>query len=231
MPGPRPRRRGRGDGATAGDRQRPGRAPERQGGHRHLQLLPAAGRPHRQARLRGGVDAPASTPLPDCGTETRPRHRPRSVVARSVSATGEGTSDCVVIFSHVSSRIGSEFGTLGERLAAMKPKPAERPVVPARHVWVQTPSGRQAGLLVDWVTGVDGTWWGRVAVLDAPARPASNSWPAGSSSPRPAGSRGTRGSGQASPGELLLQPRASAVGLPQGGGPARRCRRPSRCRG
>ena len=74
----------------------------------------------------------------------------------------------MVTLSHVSSRIGSEFGTLGERLAAMKPKPAERPVDPARHVWVQTPSGRQAGLLVAWVTGVDGTWWGRVAVSDAP---------------------------------------------------------------
>ena len=74
----------------------------------------------------------------------------------------------MVTLSHVSSRIGSEFGTLGERLAAMKPKPAERPVDPARHVWVQTSSGRQAGLLVAWVSGVDGTWWGRVAVSDAP---------------------------------------------------------------
>lgn len=44
----------------------------------------------------------------------------------------------------------------------------ERPVDPARHVWVQTPSGRQAGLLVAWVPGADGTWWGRVAVSDAP---------------------------------------------------------------
>ena len=70
--------------------------------------------------------------------------------------------------SHVSSRIGSEFGTLGERLAAMKPKPVERPVDPARHVWVQTPSGRQAGLLVAWVPGADGKWWGKVAVSDAP---------------------------------------------------------------
>ncbi len=70
--------------------------------------------------------------------------------------------------SHVSTRIHSEFGTLGERLAAMKPKPAERPVDPARRVWVQTASGRQAGLLVAWVPGADGTWWGRVAVSDAP---------------------------------------------------------------
>ena len=74
----------------------------------------------------------------------------------------------MVTLSHVSTRIHSEFGTLGERLAAMKPKPAERPVAPARHVWVQTPSGRQAGLLVAWVPGADGTWWGKVAVSDAP---------------------------------------------------------------
>ena len=118
--------------------------------------------PRRSGRPR------LSMALPDCATGTRPRDRTRSVVARWVSATGEGTSDCAVTLSHVSSRIGSEFGTLGERLAAMKPKPAERPVDPARHVWVQTPSGRQAGLLVAWVTGVDGTWWGRVAVSDAP---------------------------------------------------------------
>ena len=68
----------------------------------------------------------------------------------------------------VSSRIGSELGTLGERLAAMKPKPAERPVDPARHVWVTTASGRRAGLLVAWVPGADGKWWGKVAVSDEP---------------------------------------------------------------
>mgnify|MGYP001582495671 FL=1 len=27
---------------------------------------------------------------------------------------------------------------------------------------------KQRGLLVAWVTGVDGTWWGKVAVSDAP---------------------------------------------------------------
>ena len=74
----------------------------------------------------------------------------------------------MVTLRRVSSRIGSEFGTLGQRVAAMRPTPAERPVDPARHVWVQTPSGRQAGLLVAWVPGADGTWWGRVAVSDAP---------------------------------------------------------------
>ena len=68
----------------------------------------------------------------------------------------------------VSSRIGSEFGTLGERVAAMKPAPAERPVDPARHVWVTSASGRQAALLVAWVRAGDGTWWGKVAVSDAP---------------------------------------------------------------
>jgi len=64
----------------------------------------------------------------------------------------------------MSSRIGSEFG----RLAAMKPNRVERPVDPARHVWVKTPSGRQPGLLVAWVPGAEGKWWGRVAVSDAP---------------------------------------------------------------
>jgi hypothetical protein len=69
---------------------------------------------------------------------------------------------------HVSSRIHSEFGTLGERLAAMNAAPPERPVNPARHVWVKTASGRQAGLLVAWVRGAEGTWWGKVATSDAP---------------------------------------------------------------
>lgn len=68
----------------------------------------------------------------------------------------------------VSSRIGSEFGTLGERVAAMEPAPAERSVDPARHVWVKAASGRQAGLLVGWVRAGDGTWWGKVAVSEAP---------------------------------------------------------------
>ena len=67
----------------------------------------------------------------------------------------------------VSSRIGSEFGTLGERLAAMKPTPVERPVDPARHVWMKASAGRRAGLLVAWVRGGDGRWWGKVAISDA----------------------------------------------------------------
>ena len=50
----------------------------------------------------------------------------------------------------------------------MNGAPAERPVDPARHVWVKTTSGRQAGLLVAWVRVADGTWWGKVAVSDAP---------------------------------------------------------------
>lgn len=69
----------------------------------------------------------------------------------------EGTSVGVVTLCHVSSKIHSEFGTLGERVAAMKPPPAERPVDPARHVWVTSASGRQAGLLVAWVRAGDGT--------------------------------------------------------------------------
>ena len=74
----------------------------------------------------------------------------------------------VVTLCPVSSRIGSKFGTLGERVAAMNASPAERPVEPARHVWVTSASGRQAALLVAWVRAEDGTWWGKVAVLDAP---------------------------------------------------------------
>ena len=68
----------------------------------------------------------------------------------------------------MSSRISSEFGTLGERVAAMNAVQAERPVDPARHVWVKTPTGRQAGLSVAWVRGAEGKWWGKVAVSDAP---------------------------------------------------------------
>ena len=74
----------------------------------------------------------------------------------------------VVTLCRVSSRIGSEFGTLGERVAAMNASPAERPVDPARHVWVTSASGRQAGMLVAWVRAGDGAWWGKVAVSDAP---------------------------------------------------------------
>jgi len=69
---------------------------------------------------------------------------------------------------HVSSRIHSNLGTLGERVAGMKPQPVERPVNPARHVWVQMASGRQAGLLVAWVPAAEGKWWGKVAISDAP---------------------------------------------------------------
>ncbi len=74
----------------------------------------------------------------------------------------------VVTLSRVSSRIHSEFGTLGKRVAAMNATSAERPVDPARHVWVTSASGRQAALLVAWVRAGDGTWWGKVAVSDAP---------------------------------------------------------------
>lgn len=78
-------------------------------------------------------------------------------------------SACVPTLEHVSSRIHSEFGTLGDRVAAMtRGVPDDPPVDPARHVWVKTVSGRQAGLLVAWVRGGDGKWWGKVAVSDAP---------------------------------------------------------------
>lgn len=74
----------------------------------------------------------------------------------------------VVTLDHVSSRIHSDFGTLGARMAAMNTTPDERLVDPARHVWVKTASERQAGLLVAWVRGAEGKWWGKVAVSDAP---------------------------------------------------------------
>lgn len=78
-------------------------------------------------------------------------------------------SACVPTLELMSSRIRSEFGTLGERVAAMtRALPDDRPVDPARHVWVKTSSGRQAGLLVAWVRSGDGKWWGKVAVSDAP---------------------------------------------------------------
>lgn len=70
----------------------------------------------------------------------------------------------------MSSRITSDFGTLGERVAAMRGAGASgRPVVPARHVWVTTATGAdEPGLLVGWVRDADGSWWGRVATSDAP---------------------------------------------------------------
>lgn len=65
-------------------------------------------------------------------------------------------------------RGGVAFGTLGDRPAALNPAPLERPVEPTRHVWVQTASGRRAGLLVAWVRGAEGRWWGKVVVSEAP---------------------------------------------------------------
>lgn len=51
---------------------------------------------------------------------------------------GRAKVELVVTLSHVSS-IGSEFGALGERVAAMtRALPDHRPVDPARHVWVET---------------------------------------------------------------------------------------------
>lgn len=77
-------------------------------------------------------------------------------------------SEAVLTLCHVSSRTNSELGTLGERLSAMNAGPVERPVDPARHVWVKTVSGGQAGLLVAWVRGAEGRSWGKVAMSDAP---------------------------------------------------------------
>ena len=50
----------------------------------------------------------------------------------------------------------------------MTPASAERQVDPARHVWVQTAPGRQAGLLIAWARDPEGKWWGKVAISDAP---------------------------------------------------------------
>ena len=50
----------------------------------------------------------------------------------------------------------------------MTPASAERQVDPARHVWVQTTPGRQAGLLIAWARDAEGKWWGKVAISDAP---------------------------------------------------------------
>ena len=50
----------------------------------------------------------------------------------------------------------------------MTPASAERQVDPARHVWVQTAPGRQAGLLIAWARDAEGKWWGKVAISDAP---------------------------------------------------------------
>ena len=48
-------------------------------------------------------------------------------------------SACVPTLELMSSRVRSEFGTLGERVAAMtRGLPDDRPVDPARHVGVKT---------------------------------------------------------------------------------------------
>jgi len=68
----------------------------------------------------------------------------------------------------VSSRIRSEFGTLGERTTPPASRRSERPVDPARHVWITTASGRHPGLLVAWVPAAGGAWFGKVALADQP---------------------------------------------------------------
>lgn len=93
-----------------------------------------------------------------------------AAVAEMVAPVDVGTPGHVggmVTLRHASS-FHSEFGTLGERVAAAMNAADERLVDPARHVWVKTPAGRQAGLLLAWVRGAEGKWWGKVAVSDAP---------------------------------------------------------------
>jgi len=65
------------------------------------------------------------------------------------------------------------LGTLGERVDAMRAKetaPDSRPTA-GRHVWVQTAAGPQAGWLTCWDRHADGTWWGRVVVVEEPGSP------------------------------------------------------------
>lgn len=67
----------------------------------------------------------------------------------------------------VSSRIHSPWGSVGARLARMRPdQPSTaRGRVPT-HVWVRRGEMWQPGLLVDWERLPDG-WSGTVAALDA----------------------------------------------------------------
>lgn len=61
----------------------------------------------------------------------------------------------------MSSRIRSDFGTLGDRLQRMKGEQAHRPA--NRHVIVD---GILPGLLLGWQQ-IQGQWWGTVATAQA----------------------------------------------------------------
>ena len=63
----------------------------------------------------------------------------------------------------MSSRITSELGTLGDRIARMR---ATEPARTVRHVLARDDAGLwQPALLVGWFRAQD-RWWGRVAMLD-----------------------------------------------------------------
>ena len=92
-----------------------------------------------EARLSGGVESPARY-----GDN-------RSTVLISPYSNG------------MSSRITSELGTLGDRIARMR---ATEPARTVRHVLARDDAGLwQPALLVAWFRAQD-RWWGRVAMLD-----------------------------------------------------------------
>lgn len=64
----------------------------------------------------------------------------------------------------MSSRIRSDFGTLGERLAAMNPDPTRDPATPntPSQNWVLL-DGHEQALIAKWRNAGDGTWEGLVA--------------------------------------------------------------------
>ncbi|WP_232550040.1 hypothetical protein [Propioniciclava soli] len=67
--------------------------------------------------------------------------------------------------SGMSSRVTSEFGSLGERIASTTGD--NTPATPARHVVARDDAGSwQPALLTAW-RQQNGHWWGRVVMLDA----------------------------------------------------------------
>lgn len=72
----------------------------------------------------------------------------------------------------MSSRIRSDFGTLGERLQAMntppKPPPGGRvsKVALPAHAWARFDDAWRPAVLLRWVHHDNGTWSGEVATVD-----------------------------------------------------------------
>lgn len=63
----------------------------------------------------------------------------------------------------MSSRSGSEFGTIGERTARMN---TWKPIPGGRHVWIRNGEHECAGLLLGWTRTPGGQWSGRVVSAD-----------------------------------------------------------------